>query len=969
MISNVDYALMAGRAYQTTRDPSGINWFPIPQGWSPFFHVPDSTTPSFSATSGFEAISFQNGNNIVISYAGTDPDNLLGPDIAANIGLATGAGSVQLVQAVDYYLQVKALNPTATITFTGHSLGGGLAALMGVFFNQSAVTFDQAPFANSATTAMRDQLIADLLALKDANNQPLYTQQQLTGLAPEFMSPVFDPASRTGNVSTYRVDGEFTSIFPIGTLFNPIGTPTLLQHGPTDVAGTDLHSQALLTAFLQSNQSAASGTNPQQTLSQATTKLTSLLRLMFDNNLYAFPTSKADKNFIENLVRHEAGVRDPVTGAATIAADAMVTRFTSDLWKLAQDGGLTMPGNLADTLPDGTLLQPIRELLNKALIVFAMQKYYDENSGSVGVGEVLFKDVSGGGGIQFDFKAIAASWDKTKDAEKTSYLKSFLDSSLFTADERAFIKQQLSSLRDWYIQAGTTSTGSGQASGMLATDTLNRGAFMLGGTGADALVGGTGADLLAGNAGDDVLNGGQGSDILLGGIGVDTYVLNTGAGQGIDTVLDSDQKGYLRDDTSSPIVLAGGSQYGDNRVFRGKDANGTSHLYTFVTGDRTTGGDLMVDGAMLIKGYNPNTGNHMGISFTDATPYQAPQPIAQPQTPTPVMPTTTRDIIGDAQKAEFTNTLAAGTVIDPTWKWDILHVQENAHDENRTDANGNPYTVRIVDSHTYTYNQRDDLNNWILDPGQPDLTRADTLNGSSGNDHIVSGGGGDSINATQGGDDLIEVGDGNNSVNAGSGNDVIIGGINNDTLNAGAGDNTILAADGNNTLIAGKGNDTILTGKDVDTINAGEGNNTINAGDGLNTVTTGDGNDTLLTGKDNDIIHAGSGDNYVDAGAGRDIVDASATGLTPGVDPTQAKSILIGGADADILTGGAGEDKLYADSAIDTALAIAQGETQTGLTDQGDWLAGGAGDGRMRRRIRAANDAKHAIPPEWRIAA
>ena len=397
--------------------------------------------------------------------------------------------------------------------------------------------------------------------------------------------------------------------------------------------------------------------------------------------------------------------------------------------------------------------------------------------------------------------------------------------------------------------------------------------------------------------------------------------------------------------------------------------------------------------------------NHMGISLADATPYQAPQPIAQPQAPTPVMPTTTRDIIGDAQKAEFTNTLAAGTVIDPTWKWDILHVQENAHDENRTDANGNPYTVRIVDSHTYTYNQRDDLDNWILDQTQPDPTRADILNDGSGNDRILAGGGYNTIYATHGGDNLIEAGDGGNTITAGSGNDSIItgsgndsinagagdntiaagdgyntitsgtgndiieGGANSDSIDAGAGDNTILAADGNNTLISGKGNDTILTGKDVDTINAGEGNNYINAGDGINTVTTGDGNDTLLTGKDNDIIHAGSGDNYVDAGAGRDIVDASATGLTPGVDPTQAKSILIGGADADILTGGAGEDKLYADSAIDTALAIAQGETQTGLTDQGDWLAGGAGDGRMRRRIRAANDAKHAIPPEWRIAA
>ena len=847
MISNVDYALMAGRAYQTTRDPSGINWFPIPQGWSPFFHVPDSTTPSFSATSGFEAISFQNGNNIVISYAGTDPDNLLGPDIAANIGLATGAGSVQLVQAVDYYLQVKALNPTATITFTGHSLGGGLAALMGVFFNQSAVTFDQAPFANSATTAMRDQLIADLLALKDANNQPLYTQQQLTGLAPEFMSPVFDPASRTGNVSTYRVDGEFTSIFPIGTLFNPIGTPTLLQHGPTDVAGTDLHSQALLTAFLQSNQSAASGTNPQQTLSQATTKLTSLLRLMFDNNLYAFPTSKADKNFIENLVRHEAGVRDPVTGAATIAADAMVTRFTSDLWKLAQDGGLTMPGNLADTLPDGTLLQPIRELLNKALIVFAMQKYYDENSGSVGVGEVLFKDVSGGGGIQFDFKAIAASWDKTKDAEKTSYLKSFLDSSLFTADERAFIKQQLSSLRDWYIQAGTTSTGSGQASGMLATDTLNRGAFMLGGTGADALVGGTGADLLAGNAGDDVLNGGQGSDILLGGIGVDTYVLNTGAGQGIDTVLDSDQKGYLRDDTTSPIVLSGGEQYGDNKVFRGTDANGVSHLYTFVTGDRVTGGDLLVDGAMLIKGWRPNAGNHMGLTFSDASATQNPQP--------PVMPATTRDIIGDVQDAEFTVTLAAGTYIDPAWKWGIIGQQPAT---SHQDANGNT----VVDTITYTYIQQDDLDNWILDPSKPDATRGDSLNGSAGNDHITSGGGNDTIRAPQGGDDILDGGTGRDRLTAGAGNDILIGGADGDILSGAAGD------------------DRIYADNPISVASAIAAGNIVGSGLQGDWLAGGDGNDTLVGSTGNDVLMGGSGADLLIAGAGDDTLIATGGGNT-----------------------------------------------------------------------------------------
>lgn len=34
--------------------------------------------------------------------------------------------------------------------------------------------------------------------------------------------------------------------------------------------------------------------------------------------------------------------------------------------------------------------------------------------------------------------------------------------------------------------------------------------------------------------------------------------------------------------------------------------------------DRNSGGDLIVDGAMLIKDYNPCAGNHMGITLEDA---------------------------------------------------------------------------------------------------------------------------------------------------------------------------------------------------------------------------------------------------------------------------------------------------------------------------------------------------------------
>lgn len=67
MTTTIDYALMAGAAYRTTR--SKINWIPAPQRWTPFFPVPDPTTAAiFPATSGFEAAAFQNGTEIVICW-------------------------------------------------------------------------------------------------------------------------------------------------------------------------------------------------------------------------------------------------------------------------------------------------------------------------------------------------------------------------------------------------------------------------------------------------------------------------------------------------------------------------------------------------------------------------------------------------------------------------------------------------------------------------------------------------------------------------------------------------------------------------------------------------------------------------------------------------------------------------------------------------------------------------------------
>ena len=121
MATTIEYALLAGVSYRDTR--ADLNRFPIPNGWSVVSIVPQDNS------TGFEASAYRNSltNEIVISYAGTNPNDgilPLGPDNQTNIGLATGVGSDQLHQAAQYYLQVQAANPSATITFTGHSLGG-----------------------------------------------------------------------------------------------------------------------------------------------------------------------------------------------------------------------------------------------------------------------------------------------------------------------------------------------------------------------------------------------------------------------------------------------------------------------------------------------------------------------------------------------------------------------------------------------------------------------------------------------------------------------------------------------------------------------------------------------------------------------------------------------------------------------------------------------------------------------------
>ena len=67
MSNTIDLALMAGASYVSNRNEK--NRFPIPDGWSKV-STPDSYV--LNPASGFEAVSFIKGSEIVISFAGTD---------------------------------------------------------------------------------------------------------------------------------------------------------------------------------------------------------------------------------------------------------------------------------------------------------------------------------------------------------------------------------------------------------------------------------------------------------------------------------------------------------------------------------------------------------------------------------------------------------------------------------------------------------------------------------------------------------------------------------------------------------------------------------------------------------------------------------------------------------------------------------------------------------------------------------
>ncbi|MDO5638215.1 MAG: hypothetical protein Q4G18_13355, partial [Myroides sp.] len=356
---NAIYAILADSIYwdirkETTTNITGSNWTPIPSDWTLVEEMSGSgdkgkeDNPEYE---GFTARAYQNGNKIVIAYAGTHDSDIKG-DVKADLYLASGLGNQQANLAALFYQQIV-VDPKykgTDIEFTGHSLGGGLAAIMSIWFNRPAHVFDQAPFKSAVTNvadvnvqnpdgfleemwqfippSIRPLLKGDTETLSNGSTIRIakeYLLKNFGVIHEEFAaySPSTDFDSRVNNITATAIKGEFLEKLFASYGFRLPYPANLIQEninfladGETSLGvlgALDKHSQTLLTtALLDKN------FEHYLTLKDGNNANVDTLRILLDKEFYAYSQDSDKQNFLTKLIRSHVGAngggKDYTTG-------------------------------------------------------------------------------------------------------------------------------------------------------------------------------------------------------------------------------------------------------------------------------------------------------------------------------------------------------------------------------------------------------------------------------------------------------------------------------------------------------------------------------------------------------------------------------------------------------------------------------------------------------------------------------
>jgi hypothetical protein len=178
----------------------------------------EKVATDFEMGNGLRAGVFELDGKYVLAFAGTETGSFteFSSDMIANGRQALGLHSSQYQAAVSLARRLSdRIGPSGSLELTGHSLGGGLAALGSAVTGRTAITFSSSPVSNG-TLSQYDRTTNNLSSVTNyyVRGDPVPALSMLYGQneAPNQIA--------VGSIVRYLGEGN-----PIGVLVNhPIGT-------------------------------------------------------------------------------------------------------------------------------------------------------------------------------------------------------------------------------------------------------------------------------------------------------------------------------------------------------------------------------------------------------------------------------------------------------------------------------------------------------------------------------------------------------------------------------------------------------------------------------------------------------------------------------------------------------------------------------------------------------------------------
>lgn len=558
-----------------------------------------SDSEAYAETSGeaagFYAIAYRNNltNEIIISYRGTDliwANESFGSDFWNGWGVALSSPlGKQAELAIKFYQAVQNLNPGVSISFTGHSLGGGLAGLVAGIYQKEAMLFDNMPFEGAVQSAYNMATKTDVqLFIEAEGNLALYnnlvaSRDALKILVYGSSTPTLGHSFPTSSITAFHTEGELLKIGRCATFQQTISGE--MEHGydvdlPGLVDGFEWHSRATLAMLAY-----AHGSGISNDWMHSAKYFWPELYNNDDNSIALHINLNSNRDvagILQKDLKYSEILRGIIAYSAVDGGDGNINvgPFGDTAIRALYDDANDLGAALKSSYVSKNLKDAADEI-SKTFVQFAGHLALDkvlqsDNANAVngvlsyinGALTVNFANSiwnTGGNGAPAILARIALTTDYLATTGVQSSLNQAMNTLWGSSSSSVFEKVVFAGEMGGVYQISTPvtdssraalfiggnqdaggggtggatggATGGGSSSGGSTSPYEVLGSsgkdLIIGGDGMDTLGGGDGNDIIYGGVGADTIYGGNGADILLGGSGADTFYGNGGV-NGLD---------------------------------------------------------------------------------------------------------------------------------------------------------------------------------------------------------------------------------------------------------------------------------------------------------------------------------------------------------------------------------------------------------------------------------------------------